>query len=392
MTPLPSGPEPEPTSLEHLGSEDLRRLVRAMVDVSSHLELPRLLERIVATASSLVHARYGALGVLDPTRSFLSQFITVGLNDDEREVIGDLPRGHGILGMLILDPKPIRLPDLNVHPDSFGYPPGHPPMKSFLGVPLVVRGEAFGNLYLTDKVDDADFTEADEEVVLGLAAAAAVAIDNAQLHQRIRDLDLLADRERIARDLHDTVIQRLFATGLSLQATTRLSDDPTLLGRLKTSIDDLDETVREIRSVIFGLQGADRLPGGSIRRDLLRLGTDMAEVIGTEPRFRFHGPVDNAIDDDLAQDLLTVAREAFANAAKHAHPTSLEATVTVREDWLELLVVDNGSGPPPPDKRSGDGQGLRNLRERAEARGGWSDLAPALGGGARLTWRVPITI
>ena len=160
--------------------------------------------------------------MLDEARTRLSQFITTGIDADARATIGHLPEGHGILGLLIVDAKPLRLPDLAEHPDSFGFPPNHPPMRSFLGVPILLRDDVFGNLYLTDKTTADAFTDVDEELVVGLAAAAGVAIENARLHAKVQELALLEDRERIARDLHDTVIQRLFATGMSLQGTARL--------------------------------------------------------------------------------------------------------------------------------------------------------------------------
>jgi GAF domain-containing protein len=170
-----------------------------------------------------------------------------------REAIGHLPEGHGILGLLIIDPRPLRLPDLNEHPDRFGFPPNHPPMTSFLGVPIVVRGEVFGNLYLCDKVGGDVFTDVDQELAVGLASAAGIAIENARLHARVADFATLEDRERIARDLHDTVIQRMFAIGLGLQSTLRLVSDVDVRTRLLSAVDDLDTTVRDVRAAIFGL-------------------------------------------------------------------------------------------------------------------------------------------
>ena len=199
------------------GAKQLRRLLEAVVNIGADLSPPTVLRRIVEAAVELVGARFGALGVLDGDRTRLVEFVTVGLSDPEVAAIGHLPEGHGILGLLIVDPTPLRLPDLTEHAHSFGFPPGHPPMTSFLGVPIFVRGEVYGNLYLTDKVGGEVFTDVDEELALGVAGAAGVAIDNARLHARVRELDMLQDRERIARELHDTVIQRLFATGLSLQ-------------------------------------------------------------------------------------------------------------------------------------------------------------------------------
>ena len=171
---------------EHAGPRQLRRLLDAVMSVTSDLDLAVVLQRIVEAAQDLVGARYAALGVLDSSRTYLAEFITVGLDEDQRALIGALPKGHGILGVLIADPRPIRLPDLGEHPDSFGFPPHHPPMRSFLGVPLYIRDEVFGNLYLTDKADDDGFSDIDEELALGLAAAAALAIDNARLHERSR--------------------------------------------------------------------------------------------------------------------------------------------------------------------------------------------------------------
>src|SRR5688572_20710383 len=170
------------TVTELVGPRSLRRLLDAVMTVGSDLDLASVLHRIVESAVELVDAHYGALGVLDPTRTRLTEFITVGLDDEAYRAIGHLPEGHGILGLLIVDPKPLRLPDLGEHPDSFGFPPHHPPMKSFLGVPVAVRGEVFGNLYLTDKTSAEVFSDIDVELVVALAAAAGVAIENARLH------------------------------------------------------------------------------------------------------------------------------------------------------------------------------------------------------------------
>src|SRR4029453_8468929 len=194
---------------EYAGPRSLRQLLDAVLTIGSDLDPPGLLRRIVEAAVELVDARYGALGVLDDSRTRLAQFITVGIDEDEHAAIGSLPEGLGILGLLIVDAKPLRLPDLREHSERFGFPHHHPPMRSFLGVPIRVRDEVFGNLYLTDKASAEVFTDVDEELVVGLAAAAGVAIENARLHVLVQELALAEDRSRIARDLHDTVIQRL---------------------------------------------------------------------------------------------------------------------------------------------------------------------------------------
>src|SRR6187397_546622 len=194
--------------------------------IGSERTLADALQRIAETAAELVDARYAALAVLDESGSHLEEFVTVGVDAEQAARIGARPAGHGILGLLILDPKPLRLPDLRAHPDSFGFPPGHPPMTTFLGVPIRLRGVVYGNLYLTDKADGQVFTDVDQELTVGLAAAAGLEIENARLHEQARIAGLLEERERIARDLHDDVIQRLFATGLSLQAAAQIVTEP----------------------------------------------------------------------------------------------------------------------------------------------------------------------
>jgi signal transduction histidine kinase len=232
---------------------ELNQLLDTFLAVAAGLDLPAVLDRIVTTAVELVDARYGALGILDPSGTRVDEFVAVGVDDDTRAAIGRLPEGHGILGTLISDARPLRLPDLGQHPDSYGFPPHHPEMRSFLGVPISIRGAPYGNLYLTDKAGGALFTQQDEDLVVALASVAAVAVDNARLHQRVTDLAVLEDRERIARELHDTVIQRLFAIGLSLQASLPMVEDAGAAARLETVVDDLDETVRQVRAVIFDL-------------------------------------------------------------------------------------------------------------------------------------------
>ncbi|MEY2454724.1 MAG: hypothetical protein QOD92_4298 [Acidimicrobiaceae bacterium] len=373
---------------EVAGPRRLRELLDAVLALTSDLDAPTVLRRIVEAAVDLVDARYGALGVLDETGTRLAQFITVGIDDDAHALIGALPEGHGLLGSLIVDAKPLRLPDLREHPDSFGFPPNHPPMRSFLGVPIRVRNEVFGNLYLTDKTIAEAFTDVDEELVVGLAAAAGVAIENARLHTRVQQFALVEDRERIARDLHDTVIQRLFATGLSLQGTGRLVrvDADAAVTRIDAAVDDLDLTVKHIRSAIFKLE-ASRLPTGSGLRDrVLALGRQADGALGFEPRFLFDGPVEAAVNDDLAGELLAVLREALSNVARHARATRVDVEV-IAADGVIVRVIDDGVGPPGPDALRG--HGLNNMEARAKRHGGHSQLTEGPTGGTVLEWRVP---
>jgi signal transduction histidine kinase len=374
--------------------KDLQNLLDAIVTVGSELNLPLVLRRIVEAATELVQATYGALGVLDETGTSLSQFLTVGIDDETHAAIGDLPRGNGILGLLIVEPKPIRLDDLRDHPDSFGFPPHHPPMTTFLGVPITVRGHIFGNLYLTDKRNGEPFTEVDEELAVGLAAAAAVAIENARLHAQLGDLRVVEDRERIARDLHDTVIQRLFATGLALQGIVGREPDDDVAERLQATVNDLDDTVRHIRTTIFELQ-RQRLPGRSLRQEVLDLVNESAELLGFDPIVRFDGAIDLSVDDALADHVLAVVREALVNVSKHARATSIELRLSLTDDRLCLDIIDNGTGLTGlDDERSengaSDGQGLPNMRARALRTGGSFTVTAADDGGTWLRWEAPL--
>ncbi len=371
---------------EVAGHGQLDQLLDAILTIGSDLDLPAMLRRIVESATELAGATYGALGVLDETHTRLAQFITVGIDDEAHRAIGDLPEGHGILGLLILDAKPLRLPDLTKHPDSFGFPPNHPPMTSFLGVPVRVRDEVFGNLYLTDKVGAETFSEVDEELVIGLASAAGVAIENARLHTRLHDLAVLEDRERIARDLHDTVIQRLFATGLSLQGSVRLvrTDADAAMERIESAVDELDLTVKHIRSAIFGLE-ASRLTTAGTRDQVVALAREASRALGFEPNILFDGPVDAALSERAVTALVATLREALSNVARHARASRVEVAVIVSSD-VSLRVVDDGVGPPT----SGDptGNGLRNMAARAVELGGTMELRAAERG-AVLEWRIP---
>lgn len=368
--------------VEHMaGPRQLRRLLEGVLTIGSNLDLHSVLRSIISTAAELVDARYGALGVLDPSGTRLSEFITVGIDDAGREAIGQLPEGHGILGLLIVDPKPLRLPDLSEHPDRFGFPPNHPPMTSFLGVPIVVRDEVFGNLYLCDKAGGDVFTDVDQELAIGLASAAGIAIENARLHARVAEYATIEDRERIARDLHDTVVQRLFAIGLSLQSTVRLVP-PEVANRLLTAIDDLDATVRDVRAAIFELHTA-RLPGRSVRQELIGLASESARALGFDPVVRFDGPIDTAVDDDLANELFAVVREGLTNVAKHARASTALVWIEVQDGMLSATITDDGVGYSAD---AAAGRGVENLRSRAAKLGGTIAIGAGAGGGTQLVW------
>jgi signal transduction histidine kinase len=358
----------------------------AVLMIEADVDLPILLRHLVEEACSLVDARYGALGVLNESRTALEQFLTVGLSDADEEAIGARPTGRGVLGVLITDSVPLRLTDLSTHPDRYGFPDRHPQMKSFLGVPVRVRSEVYGNLYLTDKVGAEEFSDQDEALAEALAMAAGIAIENTRLHDRVRVLSVIDDRDRIARDLHDRVIQRVFAVGMSLQGAARLPERDQIVERVNRAVDELDATVTEIRTAIFEL-GESPIPGG-LRRGVVELNEEMASSLGMRPEIIFRGPVDNTIPQHVADHLLAVLREALTNVGKHAQATDCIVTISVADD-VSLEVHDNGTGFALP-LVNGAGLGLVNLRNRAEKLRGTFDIQADPDGGTRLLWRVPV--
>ncbi|MGA2302991.1 MAG: GAF domain-containing protein [Acidimicrobiales bacterium] len=237
----------------------LRRIVEATLLLEADQELPLLLRHVIDGARSMTGARYAALGVLSEDRTTLIEFITAGLTPEDEEGIGPRPTGQGVLGLVISDPKPLRLTELGTHADSFGFPPNHPPMTSFLGVPIKVRGEVYGNLYLTNKVGSSAFTTDDVALAEALALAAGIAVENARLRQRAQLVAVYEDRDRLARDLHDTVIQRLFGVGLNLQSMAGRPSREMAEG-ISGAVAEIDRVIERIRSTIYqlGMNGEDR--------------------------------------------------------------------------------------------------------------------------------------
>jgi two-component system, NarL family, sensor histidine kinase DevS len=376
-----------PHRFKFAGLQQVLRLLDAVMAIGSGQSLGDALRGITETAAELVDARYAALGVLDETRSRLAEFITVGLTDDETTRIGARPEGHGILGLLILEPKPLRLPDLHAHPDSFGFPPGHPPMTSFLGVPIRSRGVVYGNLYLTDKADGQVFTDVDQELAVGLAAAAGVAIENARLHEQAQAAGLLDERERIARDLHDDVIQRLFATGLSLEAVAQLTSDPVSQQRIRGAVDDLNMSIRQIRATIFELNQRHSSVA-SLRGDILDVCEQAAASLGFEPSCDIRGPIDTSVDEPRRSHLLLCLREALSNVARHAHATAVVVGIRVDGHRLELRIADDGVGYEPI--RGQPASGIDNMRVRARALGGTFSIESRPTGGTLVSWDISL--
>lgn len=534
----------------------LRLLLDAVVTIAADLSLDSVLSRIVAIASRLVDARYAALGVLGAgPKARLRTFIHHGMDEGTVVKIGNLPSGHGLLGLIIDRPEPLRLHDLAEHPSSYGFPPHHPPMHSFLGVPVRIRGQVFGNLYLTEKAGGVDFTDNDEEIVVALAAAAGVVIENARLYEKAAhredwlnaaaeitarlsgaafegslhavadraravaradvawivagpttdELEVLAlsgadiplgepnalvvgdsivrravetgmpatveeltsdlraspagsgaisgwpllgpaiavplgptvaqtgalamawavehdgffhaldtematnfaeqvalafqvsraredserlalyeDRDRIARDLHDLVIQRLFALGLSLQGAARLAERPEVVALLEQTVDDLDATIRDIRRSIFALGSLDH--SDDLQAEVAHVLEQAAATLKFRPDLRFEGPVRTLVNDALVPDLLAVLKEALSNVGRHAEASAVTVTLTAGEEVV-LTVADNGRG----FDGGGPLGGLANIRARAEQHGGHFHVGSEPGQGATLVWSVPTT-
>jgi signal transduction histidine kinase len=527
-------------------------LFEAVIAVGMNLDIEVVLREIVEAAVNLVDARYGAMGVIGEGGR-LDEFIPVGLSEEEIARIHHWPEGRGLLGALITDPKPMRIANLGKHALSSGFPEGHPPMRSFLGVPIRVRDEVYGNLYLTEKKGRADFDEEDESILVALAAAAGVAIENARLYDEARrqqrwmaasaevtsmllsgagpadalelittmslemsgaDLVVLAlptpdrsalridhaagtgaqealglvlptqrsasgqvlasgelmsfedfthdervasvarehmnlgpavvvplgtarnargvltagrapgslplpragvdmlvtfatqaaialelaehraqaervavfeDRDRIARDLHDLVIQRLYATGMSLQGTVSIIAAPDAAGRVSRAVDALDETIHDIRSSIFELQARTDVALPGLRARVLAVADEMTPMLGFPPALQLDGRLDDVVPEDVAEHLLGALREALSNVARHAAASSVDVSLRAGDD-VALVVADDGLGLKDVSRRSG----LSNLEERAAQLGGSMKVESAPGAGTTLSWRVPL--
>jgi signal transduction histidine kinase len=370
------------------GRAGLSQLVDAVMAVGSDLDLAATLQRIVHAARELVDAKYGALGVLDHSGESLAEFIVSGIDEATYRAIGEVPKGHGILGLLISDPRPLRLPDLTEHPASFGFPPNHPQMRSFLGVPILVRGEVFGNLYLADKQTGEAFTDLDEELTVALAATAGAAIDNARLHARVLEFAVVEDRDRIAMDLHDTVIQQLFAIGLSLQGTARMLDDAEAAQRLQAAVDDLDLTIKQIRSTIFALSTGVRGPTTGIRDEVLAVVSEVSRWLDREPRVHFDGPLTTALSDEQTGEMIAALREMLTNVSRHAGATAVSVRIVADDDAVTVTVEDDGVGPPAEGTTTG-GRGLVNLATRARRLGGTFELRRREPAGSVAEWWIP---
>ncbi len=374
-----------------LAEEAIEALDAATRAIAEILDLEVVLQVIVERVRDLVDATYAALGIAD-AHGRLERFITVGLAPEVRAAIGPLPVGHGLLGVIIREGQTLRIPDLSAHPDSYGFPPHHPPMTSLLGVPITVGGRAVGDLYLTDKRGAPEFTAADQRIVELFARHAGIAIENARLHDRLAALRVVAERERIGRDLHDGVIQGLYAVSLSLEEATELVEErpADAVVRVDGAIDAIHRSIAEIRGFIIGLRPGleDSDLGGAIaaHADDLRLSSTIDVDVDLGVSVAVLGRLTPASRGELVQ----LVREALSNIARHSRAT--RAWISLREDAAELLleIRDNGVGFDVDAPRAEGHHGLVNLSQRAAAAGGRLELDTMLGTGTRLVVHIPV--
>lgn len=359
----------------------LGALSDAVMDVAKGEDLKTSLKRLIRNAVLITDCTYGALGSINSDGT-LEDFTYVGMSDETADEINTFPEGKGLLGHLLKFPEPLRVSVIKDHPSSIGFPKGHPAMSGFLGVPIRIRDEVYGSIYLTQKRTGEDFTAEDEKLVVVLASAAGVAIDSYRGHIAQNQVGVLAERERIARDLHDLVIQRLFATGMSLQS---IGSDPStpadVLSKIAPIIDNLDATVQQIRTTIFALQEA--LPIQDIRTQVLSEIASLSTIAGFKISYSFQGPVDTVIGDELAGQVIPVIRELITNAIRHAEASAIDLVLLANQTYCEIRVVDNGKGYIEGERKSG----LLNLERRALARGGEFEILKDPIMGTRTMWR-----
>ncbi|MEO8229674.1 MAG: GAF domain-containing sensor histidine kinase [Chloroflexota bacterium] len=379
----------EPPASASLDAAALDAVDEAARAIAGLLDIEDALQLIVERVRTLVGARYGALGIVGPDDQ-IQRFITSGMTSHEREAIGPLPRGRGLLGLIMREALSYRIPNIGAHPDSSGFPPNHPPMTSFLGVPVTSRGRSVGNFYLTDKAGAAEFTPTDQRLVELFALHAGIAIDNARLHQEVADYAIVQERDRIGRDLHDGIIQSLYAVSLSLEDVPEImtSSPAEAEGRVDAAIDSLQSSIRELRNFIYGL-----------RPETLD-GTDVpAGIVALAEQFRYNTLAEIDLDVDLeagrdlsrehGAELLQLVREALSNAARHAKAHHLAVSFQRGAGGETLAIADDGVGFDASSPAAAGHQGLANMRARAETIGATLRVDSTTGKGTRIIVALP---
>ena len=366
----------------------LQALNVAGMSLTSELDMDAVLGRVVEQARAVANAKYAALGVFDDEGQ-VEQFITSGITDEERARIGALPRGRGLLGLLQREQVTLRLRDLHDHPGSVGFPANHPPMRSFLGTPILYRGASLGNLYLTEKQGAAQFSAADEEAVRTLAAQAAIAIENARLYEQLEQVSVKEERHRIGMDLHDGVIQSLYGVSLQLEdAAQRLDAEPETTRKIvDRAVDRLNASIADLRSYVLGLRpirGSDRPL------------TESLPTLAAQARSNALIEVDVAVAPEAAAALdgagreaaFYIAADALGNVQRHARARRASLRLFLEDSFVVLEVGDDGVGFDR--ERAVDGHGLRNMRERAFSAGGRLSIQTAPGRGSQVRFEMPV--
>ncbi len=366
---------------------NLAALDVAVRGVAGVLSVERVLQEIVDRVRELADARYAALGIVDD-EGVIEQFVTSGMSDEQRARIGHLPHGRGLLGLIIRENRAFRIPDIATDPRRYGFPPHHPPMHSFLGVPITMKGRSIGRLYLTEKQAAPDFSAEDQQLVERFALHAGIAMENARLHERVRRLGIASERERISRDLHDSIVQRIYGVALSLDDVPELVHEAPdeAAGRVDRAIDTLHATISEIRNFIFGLRPVLLEEGGLLTAletlaDEVRLNSTVdVEVAGSEP-----GP----LPVELSGELLSLVRESLSNVARHAQASRATISVEPADGELHIEIADDGCGFDATRTVASSHRGLRNMADRATRIGAGFRVISQPGAGTRIIVDVP---
>ncbi|MGH3436559.1 MAG: GAF domain-containing sensor histidine kinase [Sciscionella sp.] len=367
---------------------ELREVSAAVLAVTAHLSVRDVLQTILTSARRLLDARYAALGVPDAAGSF-GEFLADGISDEQWREIGPVPRQHGLLGVMLRDPNPVRLTDIREHPQFGWWPAAHPTLTDFLGMPIIDGEEILGELFLANKNTPGGFTADDEELLRLLAGHAAIALVNARLYERSRELSIVEERNRIARELHDAVTQKLFSLRLTADAAAALvKDDPQRAAAELATVRGLAaEVTEELRAVVVGLRTAD-LDGDGL--DIaLRKQIDLLDRVHATS-VRFTGGCVPRLTEAREEAAYRIAQEALHNALRHAGASVVEVGLAAGEHSVVLVVTDDGEGfDPATATQSARRLGLASMRERARAAGGRIAVHSSPGGGTTVRLEVP---
>lgn len=376
-------------------AEQLAALHEAAISLTRELDLTMVLQKVVDLARELSSAKYGALGVLDEEGEWIEQFIFSGIPGHARMQMGDTPRGHGLLGAVIREGKPVRVSRIGEDKRSIGFPNFHPAMQSFLGVPIRFKDEVIGELYLSDKSgslgETLDFTEQDQNILEMFATQAAIAIKNAQLYRQAHQLTILQERERFGMDLHDGIIQSIYAIGLMLDDTQhRMIEAPeTAPDGIAYAITGLNEVIRDIRNYILDLR-PNRFQGRDLKEGLAELVRELRANSFLDVALDLDGTSVAFLDPEKTVEILHIAQESLSNIRKHARATRVEICLCAREGELQMMIKDDGVGIDLEKTQNSTGNGLRNMQERAARLGAIFGVENIEAGGTEICIKIPL--